>query len=67
MITVELPEEASSSELGRRLEQAGYFLSYNSAYLLERNWIQVCLMGEISREAVAPLLDAMRVVVEASP
>ena len=67
VITVELPEEASSSELGRRLEQAGYFLSYNSAYLLERNWIQVCLMGEISREAVAPLLDAMRGVVEASP
>ena len=60
VITVELPEEASSSELGRRLEEAGYFLSYNSAYLLQRNWIQVCLMGEISREAVAPLLQAMR-------
>jgi aspartate aminotransferase-like enzyme len=59
VITVELPEEARSVVVGRRLENAGYFLSYNSAYLIERNWIQVCLMGEVSKTAVAPLLDAM--------
>ncbi len=64
VITIELPEGAQSSQVGRRLEDAGYFLSYNSAYLLERNWIQVCLMGEVGREALAPLLGTMRGVVE---
>jgi aspartate aminotransferase-like enzyme len=59
VITIELPEEFRSIDVGRRLEAMGYVLSYNSSYLLARNWIQVCLMGEISREAVAPLLDAM--------
>ena len=61
VITIELPEGAPTSEVGRRLENAGYFLSYNSAYLLERNWIQVCLMGDVRKETLAPLLGAMRV------
>ena len=59
VITIELPMGAPSSQVGRRLEDAGYYLSYNSAYLLERNWIQVCLMGETAKETLAPLLDAM--------
>ena len=58
VITIELPEESRSIDVGRRLEALGYVLSYNSSYLIDRNWIQVCLMGEISREAVALLLDA---------
>ena len=59
VITIDLPEEFRSIDVGRRLEAMGYVLSYNSSYLLDRNWIQVCLMGEISGEVVAPLLDAM--------
>ena len=59
VVTIELPKAISSADLGRRLEEAGYLLSYNSDYLLERNWIQICLMGECSREKVAPLLDMM--------
>ena len=66
VITIELPEAARTSEVGRRLEDAGYFLSYNSAYLLERNWIQVCLMGEVKKETLPSLLSAMRGVVKAS-
>ena len=60
VITFELPEDASSVEAGLRLEAAGYLLSYNSDYLRRRNWIQVCLMGELPRESVEPLLAAMR-------
>lgn len=29
-----------------RLEDEAYLLSYRSAYLLKRNWLQICLMGE---------------------
>ena len=59
VITIELPKECRSIDAGRWLEAKDYVLSYNSSYLIERNWIQVCLMGEVSREALAPLLDAM--------
>ncbi len=32
--------------MGQQLQKAGYLLSYNSDYLRQRNWIQICLMGE---------------------
>ena len=60
VISIEMPEDASSVEAGRRLEEAGYLLSYNSDYLRRRNWIQVCLMGQLSEESIDPLLAAMR-------
>ena len=60
VITIALPVEVDSGYVGRRLEEAGYLLSYNSEYLLTRNWIQICLMGEWSPEAITPLLDVLR-------
>jgi aspartate aminotransferase-like enzyme len=59
VITIALPEELNSGDVGERLEEAGYLLSYNSDYLLKRNWIQACLMGELSRETVSPLLELL--------
>ena len=60
VVTLALPPTISSERVGRELEEAGYFLSYKSRYLLERNWIQVCLMGECSRDDIVPLLDALQ-------
>jgi predicted DNA-binding protein (MmcQ/YjbR family) len=31
-------------------------LSYNSDYLRRRNWIQICLMGEYSKDKIESLL-----------
>jgi len=59
VITIVLPPGESSEEVGRGLEEEGYLLSYRSEYLLKRNWIQICLMGEGTREQVAPLLDLL--------
>lgn len=59
IITIALPEGIQSKNLGSQLEEAGYFLSYKSQYLLNRNWIQICLMGECSQEKLAPLLDLL--------
>ena len=59
VITLALPPNMNSTDLGDSLEQAGFSLSYNSEYLRARNWIQICLMGEFSRRDVEPLLDAM--------
>ena len=57
--TIALPPSVSSGEVGRELEESGYLLSCHSDYLLERNWIQVCLMGEYSRPAVERLLKTL--------
>ena len=59
VITLVLPKTISSAEVGRQLAQAGYLLSYQSEYLLNRNWIQICLMGKSSQEQLAPLLDLL--------
>jgi len=53
--TIALPPEVSSDRVGRELERRGYELSYLSSYLLERSWIQICLMGECSQDELAPL------------
>ena len=60
VITIVLPNELSSEDVGLGLEEAGYLLSYRSAYLLKRNWIQICLMGEYSRDMVGPLLNVIK-------
>ena len=60
VITVALPPDVSSVDVGDDLERAGYLLSYNSAYLRDRNWLQFCLMGDFPRDAVEPLLDFLR-------
>ncbi len=56
IVTITLPEEISAERVGDRLEEAGFLISYRSSYLLKRNWIQICLMGESSRERLRPVL-----------
>jgi aspartate aminotransferase-like enzyme len=56
VLTISLPPALDSNRVGGALRAAGYLLSYQSRYLLERNWVQICLMGEWEREQIAPLL-----------
>jgi aspartate aminotransferase-like enzyme len=55
VVSIALPREISSKSVGWRLKKAGYLLSYNSSYLIQRNWIQICLMGEWSRPTLETL------------
>ena len=59
VVSIALPPEISSKSIGWQLRKAGYLLSYNSSYLLKRNWIQICLMGEWSRENLLELPDVL--------
>jgi len=59
VVTLALPPQIGSVELGEAMQDAGYLLSCNSDYLRERNWIQVSLLGECTREEVTSLLDAL--------
>ncbi|MFC1893784.1 aminotransferase class V-fold PLP-dependent enzyme [Chloroflexota bacterium] len=57
--TLVFPRTLNSEIIGRRLEEMGYLLSYKSEYLLNRNWLQICLMGECSQDMIIPLLNAL--------
>jgi aspartate aminotransferase-like enzyme len=59
VVTIVLPPEVTSRSVGWLLQQEGYLLSYKSEYLLKRNWIQICLMGEWSRENLMTLPNVL--------
>lgn len=60
VITIVLPPDSDSVELGTRMEAAGFALSYNSDYLVQRNWIQVCLMGHLDDADLDPLIPTLK-------
>lgn len=45
VVTIALPSIHSSEAIGDTLKKHGVLVSYRSDYLLERNWIQACMMG----------------------
>jgi aspartate aminotransferase-like enzyme len=59
VITMALPPEMNSAKIGEAMQEAGYLLSCNSEYLRRKNWIQVCLMGECTREKVVALTNTL--------
>ena len=59
VLTIPLPAGQSSRRVGERLLAEGFLVSFESGYLVERNWIQVCLMREASQELLEPLVVAL--------
>lgn len=57
VFTIELPPTVCSRTLGEQLEEEGYIVSYRSAYLLERNWMQFSFMGECDKGRAFALLN----------
>jgi aspartate aminotransferase-like enzyme len=55
VVTIALPPNQSSAQLGQLSHRAGFLLSYNSDYLRKRNWIQICLMGDYCQEKLEAL------------
>ena len=67
VVTIGIPQRLSSEQVGREIERAGYLLSYRSYYLLERGWLQICLMGECDRKQVASLVEVLRRLMAETP
>jgi aspartate aminotransferase-like enzyme len=68
VVTIVLRPDQSSTDFGQKLQQAGFLLSYNSDYLRRRNWVQICLMGEYSKDKIESLLTWLsRNPVEVAP
>jgi aspartate aminotransferase-like enzyme len=60
VVTIALPSSVNSTDFGAQLQQAGYLISCGSEYLRTRNWVQICLMGEYSRQKINELLYWMK-------
>jgi len=58
VVTIAFPPEMNSVKVGDLMQESGYLVSYNSEYLRRKNWLQVCLMGECTKEKVVSLLNA---------
>ncbi len=56
LITIALPDHINSRELGGQLDRSRFHLSYMSGYLLQRNLIQIALMGNVSKVKLMPLV-----------
>ena len=48
VITLPMRPGVDSLAVADRLEAAGFLLSCRSAYLSTRNWLQICLMGDLN-------------------
>lgn len=59
VLTIALGGEHSAEALGLRLARAGFLVSCQSGYLRERNWLQVCLMGDVRPEQIDALVQAL--------
>ncbi len=59
VITLALPVSLSSQATGRALLQQGFRIAFDSAYLSERNWVQIAWMGDTRAQAVLGAVAAL--------
>jgi aspartate aminotransferase-like enzyme len=63
IVTIALPPHVRSEELAQAFERAGFLIGHASGYLRQRNWIQICLMGEWPRDVLPQLLRMLKTAV----
>ncbi len=59
ILTFKIAEGISTADVAMDLAQRGLNIGWQSRYLLERNWMQVALMGEIERDGFGLLPIAL--------
>jgi len=60
VVTIELPKNVNSVDVGDYLEEAGFLVSYKSSYLVRKNGMQFCLMGDTPKEAILPMFKILK-------
>ena len=64
IITLAIPAEARATAVALALAEQGIEIAWQSRYLLERNWLQIALMGELDETALRQLPAALAGQVE---
>ena len=59
IITVAIPDDVSAVEVAVALSRQGIEIASRSRYLQQRNWLQICLMGEFDEAALNLLPGAL--------
>jgi aspartate aminotransferase-like enzyme len=63
VMTIELPRSIDSGLVGAALAGAGCLVGHESAYLRQRNWLQISFMSEHTPESVSRLMAALRSII----
>ncbi len=64
IITIALPDSISSETIGHQLKEKGIIVSYQSDYLLKRNWIQFAFMGDVTLKGFEAAFAILRQMME---
>ena len=59
VISIALPAGVNAARLAQRMAHRGFLLAHQSAYLVQRNWVQVCLMGAWDERALEILPEVL--------
>ncbi|MDE0583142.1 GNAT family N-acetyltransferase [Planococcus sp. A6] len=63
ILTIALPSKIDARAVGDALKAKGIEISYESDYLLKRNWIQIALMGDVNplevKKAITELIKTL--------
>ena len=60
VVTIALPPDVLAADVARELRQCGFLVAHASGYLVARNWIQLCTMGEVNRDELAVCVRELR-------
>lgn len=63
IVTIVLPKEQLADIVGRELARKGCLISCNSSYLIERNWVQISVMGHHEEKDLERVTDALAVLI----
>ncbi len=59
VLTIMLPETVNSLTIADKLERLGWIVAARSRHLQERNWLQICLLGELRAEELSGLPETL--------
>ena len=55
IVTVALAADVCATDVAIELSKQGFHIAHQSEYLLQRNWLQICLMGEFDATVLGRL------------
>lgn len=59
ILTIPLPPDINSGQLGDKMYDQGFELQYESGYLLDRNWIQLAAYGRYKCKDIRAMLECL--------
>jgi hypothetical protein len=64
IVTTALTDTISSKMIGDQLKEKGIIISYESSYLLERNWIQFAFMGDLTWSEIEAAITIFEEIID---